>query len=298
MDSIRETLRKILSLPLHERHVRKLREKYPRASETIRKRFSRDERYGLHVTIGAALTLIFMWLFFDVFEEMAGEEEIVQTDKKVLLALHMFRSPVLNKIMLFFTTLGDWQVIGVGLACCLLFLILLRRRHQAASLFLSVMAGSLFITVLKKVVQRPRPPVADALMQEPTFSFPSGHSFIAFTFYGIIVYFLFKTLPKGSLRVLLAALGGCIILLVGFSRMFIGVHWPSDVLAGYASGAAWLTVHITALETYPDLNRSPLLRRPLLILSGFTIFTTWIAFLIYSYHANLGFSALLSHFGG
>jgi undecaprenyl-diphosphatase len=290
--------RKLFSLLLQESHIRKIREKYPRTGETIRKRFSRDERYGLHVTIGALLTLIFMWLFFDVFEEMAGEEEIVHTDMKVLLLLRTFRSPGWNKIMIFFTTLGDWQVIGVGLVCSFLFLLFLNRRYQAASLFLSVMAGSLFISLLKIAVQRPRPPVADALLQEQTFSFPSGHSFIGFTFYGIILYFLFKALPQGFLRFILTVLGGCIILLVGFSRMFIGVHWPSDVLAGYASGAAWLTVHITALETYPDLHRSPFLRPSLIFLLGLMLSAAWIVFLIHSFRVNLAFSAFLNYFGG
>ncbi len=279
-------IRRLHRRVVRNRHVRDFRAKYPRFSESLRKRFDREERYGLHVTIGALLTLFFMWLFFDVFEDLIGQESLIHSDLLILQTIVSFRRPILNEIMLFFTTLGNWQVIAMGLFLCSVYFFMEKRWHHLVALLVSVSGGSIFVHLLKQFVQRSRPPYLGALIYERTFSFPSGHSFVAFSFYGLLGYYIFLAVRRNRYRLLITGLGGVVVLLVGFSRIYLGVHWPSDVLAGYASGAAWLTVHITALESYPNRPHTPFLNRQLSHATAIILFLVWSLFVarFYSTH--------------
>src|SRR5438093_4522290 len=107
---------------------------------------------------------------------------------------------------------------------------------------------------LKEYVKRARPPYHEAA-HTSGYSFPSGHSMAAFIAYGMLAYILIQLIPhRRSRRAAVGALT-LLVLLIGLSRMFLGAHWLSDVVGGFAAGACWLGLCITALEIIPGMRR-------------------------------------------
>jgi undecaprenyl-diphosphatase len=108
---------------------------------------------------------------------------------------------------------------------------------------------------LKEYVKRARPPYHEAA-HASGYSFPSGHSMAAFVAYGMLAYILIQLIHhRRSRRAAVGVLAG-LVLLIGFSRMFLGVHWLSDVVGGFAAGACWLGLCITVLEIIPGMGRA------------------------------------------
>ena len=213
----------------------------------IRMRLTPDEKFGLHLTIGVFLSVLFTFIFFGIVKHLAAGNSL-GIDMRIINLVETFRSPFLNKGMLFITQFGKWEVALPIVALIAFILAILKRWHSVVALILSVGGGELFVALVKHIMQRPRPPIISALSTEDGFSFPSGHAFVAFSFYGLLGYFAFRASKNKRGKIGVIAITTAIILAIGFSRIYLGAHWPSDVLASYASGAAWLTMLITALE--------------------------------------------------
>lgn len=147
-----------------------------------------------------------------------------------------------------FTNVGDPPVLA-PLAVVLFVALLLRGRGALGGLLVfNLGASALFNLGIKLLVQRPRPDVL-RLVEETGYSFPSGHSFVSMAFYGLLIY-LAATRLRGGWRWGLCAVLGVLVLCIGLSRIYLGVHYPSDVLAGFCGGFLWL-----ALEVHLPLAR-------------------------------------------
>jgi membrane-associated phospholipid phosphatase len=110
-------------------------------------------------------------------------------------------------------------------------------------------SASAVFTLIKRILDRPRPPVADQLVSAGNESLPSGHATMSMAVVGALVVLAWPTLTAG-LRLAAVVVAGSWIAAVGFTRIYLGVHWFSDVLAGWALGAAWLAVCTTVLIMY------------------------------------------------
>ena len=97
-------------------------------------------------------------------------------------------------------------------------------------------------------MERPRPPVENALIEAQGYAFPSGHSYFAMIFYGMITYFWIRHFENRGVKLFIAAAGSGLILAIAFSRIYLGVHWATDVLAGLAISGSWLAVAIMYME--------------------------------------------------
>jgi membrane-associated phospholipid phosphatase len=119
--------------------------------------------------------------------------------------------------------------------------------RRADSLLLVIgSAGALALgPVLKAIVERPRPALSDHVVFVNSWSYPSGHSLNSMAVLGLLTVLAIRERPGALRRTALAALGGFLVVVVGFSRVYLGVHWPSDVLAGWLIGVLWLTISIT-----------------------------------------------------
>ena len=124
-------------------------------------------------------------------------------------------------------------------------LIVIKNRKIGASIALNLATSAFFNNIIKEIVQRPRPPMELRMVEESSFSFPSGHAMTGMAFYGLIIYFVFKNVKDKKVRNTICTVLSLLIFLVGISRIYLGVHYASDVLAGFAFGIVYLVVYIT-----------------------------------------------------
>ncbi|MFA6273342.1 MAG: phosphatase PAP2 family protein [Candidatus Paceibacterota bacterium] len=144
------------------------------------------------------------------------------------------------------TLLGEWQVVVIGAVVVSLLLWLWPRRFYIIPLWITIISSEIFTFLAKLAFHRPRPELAYYL--ENDFSFPSGHATIAVAFYGFLAYILFRETKSRGQKVI-AILGGLIIILaIGLSRLYLGVHYFSDIGGGYLSGALGLIIGITLFD--------------------------------------------------
>ena len=144
----------------------------------------------------------------------------------------------------------------------LLFLLQIGRRAEAAWLAASIAGASAFNAGLKSILHRPRPELVPHLAVVSNASFPSGHAMISAAIYLTIAAMLSETQPKRSARIFLMVFAGLLVLLIGCSRVYLGVHWPSDVLAGWCLGSVWALVVFAVNRTLRTRSGSRAIRHP------------------------------------
>ena len=167
-------------------------------------------------------------------------------DRRIEHLVAIMRTPELDQLFYAVTWLGSIRVVA-ALAMAGLLLALLARRWREALLLPLVAALSWLSTEgLKHVIARPRPPLADARVLETGFSFPSTHATVSAAFYGVAAYFLIRGLRRDSAKILVGILAAVLVLMVGVSRAYLGVHFPSDVLAGWMFGVLWFALIVIA----------------------------------------------------
>jgi undecaprenyl-diphosphatase len=143
--------------------------------------------------------------------------------------------------MLRITTLGNWYVI-LGETVILLAILLVRRRMQDARLLAVTMFGAgMLDSVLKLLIRRVRPIAYFGFPAPNTYSFPSGHALVTLCFVGFVAGLISQPIKSKWVRRLLWIAAALLVLLVGLSRVYLGVHYPSDVAAGYAAAFAWMS---------------------------------------------------------
>jgi membrane-associated phospholipid phosphatase len=174
------------------------------------------------------------------------EKEAFSFDTTFLLWIHQFANPVADQVMLAITQLGNPNVVIPIAIITLIFLWLDRHYSEAKFFALACLGGAILNTGLKLVFSKPRPALWQRLIVETSYSFPSGHALGALVLYGAIAYLGTAYYPRFAGLIY----GGAIALtvLIGFSRLYLGVHWPTDIIAGYGIGALWLIICIGMLN--------------------------------------------------
>ncbi|AZO20765.1 phosphatase PAP2 family protein [Mesorhizobium sp. M1E.F.Ca.ET.045.02.1.1] len=137
------------------------------------------------------------------------------------------------------TALGSTSVLVLITSTVIIYLLLIRRPATALFVFVAVAGGQVLSSLLKFEVDRPRPDLVSHLVNETSFSFPSGHAMLSAITYLTLGSLAARFLPDRATKVFLLALAVLVTVLVGTSRVYLGVHWPSDVLAGWCAGFAW-----------------------------------------------------------
>jgi undecaprenyl-diphosphatase len=222
----------------------------------------RIESRALILVIGLSGAL---WAFFNVASEV-GEGDTAALDHKILLALRNpadLSDPIgsrsFEEAMRDVTGLGGFTVVTlVTVVAVLAFLMHGRRRHAL------VMAGAVLLAEIssdlaKAFYNRPRPELVPHGSYVYSASFPSGHSTMAAATYLTLAVLIASLEPNRATKAMVFVLAFILMAAIGFSRVYLGVHWPSDVLAGWSLGAAWALAGWTALRR---LNRSPMAASP------------------------------------
>lgn len=228
--------------------VKRIVKRHPKLFSFLKRRTNPNTVFGLFMTIGFLISLYFLYLFFGLAYDLVGNNILIQSDLRIVNLLQIFRTPAFSKFSLFVTYFGKGIIIIWGVAAIGLILALRKRWVDLAALLASTAVGQIFVTIIKNIFDRSRPPLANALVKENSFGFPSGHSTVAVTFYGLLAYFVYRAAKKRWQKVITVFAATAIIFAIGFSRMYLGAHYPSDVLAGWALGAFWLSAVITAVE--------------------------------------------------
>jgi undecaprenyl-diphosphatase len=188
---------------------------------------------GLASAVGALF--FFAWLADEVFEGDA-----VTFDETMRVFIHGFASESLTALMRFITMLGSTLFLSV--LCVSVFVIfIIKNWKRAAVLVMTTMAGAVILNFALKVsFGRVRPvPFFDTPLPE-SYSFPSGHSLYAACFYGILAWLAAARIQNKSLRILIWSLAVLLALSIGLSRVYLGVHYPSDVIAGFTAAIVWI----------------------------------------------------------
>lgn len=180
--------------------------------------------------IGSVLSLVAIQYLFQTAFPLVG----YRLDTSWLEAVYSLRTPFLNNTMFFITLFGADFTILLGGIIVLLF----QRIHRRRESFIFVGAlvfGLVLNTFLKYLFHRLRPDIAP-LIVEHSYSYPSTHAMNAFIFYGLLAYYIIVFTKKELLEIAIAVFSISMIILVGLSRVYLGVHYPTDVLAGYLAG--------------------------------------------------------------
>ena len=161
--------------------------------------------------------------------------------------VHAMRTPALTTFFYLCTLLANTGTV-VFLTVAAVIVLAVRRKFAEALLVAVVVAGGQALGALAKLaVVRPRPPASGALIPLPgSYAFPSGHALAAVLLYGVLAFLLVRRLSGRGARVAVMLAAIVLIVLVGLSRVYLGVHWPSDAVAAWVLGGAWLTVCISA----------------------------------------------------
>lgn len=201
---------------------------------------------GIVVSVG--LVVVFAWIY-DAVTESDG---VAGLDRPVLNLALSLRSPWLDTAAHLYTDIGGTLVMPF-LAVGIMVLLAIRRRSWTPVILIGGAGiGSLLMTVFgKHLVGRGRPPLIDAVPPyEPGASFPSGHTLNSIVIAGIVAYLLVLHQKSVRSRTLTITIATLFTLTIGLSRLFLGAHWFTDVLAAWAIGGAWLAVVITAHRLY------------------------------------------------
>ena len=200
--------------------------------------------------IALAVAVFSAIAFVRIAEDYLTNDPLARWDVSLAQWLSSERSAIGTDLFQMLTFLGSPAVVAA--LAGVLFVILYRRRHlvEAALLFVVLGGGELLNLILKLSFQRARPEVA--FVQLETYSFPSGHAMISTAAYGALAYLAWSRLHTRRSRLFVLAGTTLLVAVIGFSRIYLAVHYLSDVLAGIAAGAFWLGVSIALLAVYGE----------------------------------------------
>lgn len=186
--------------------------------------------------VATGCLILFLWLAEEVFE---GQKLIF--DEAVRQAVHQIAEPWLTQVMIGISFAGSGLFLTIGTVVISIIFILLKWRN--AFLLLPItMVGALFLDfTLKLFFQRLRPEPFFNYPLPASYSFPSGHSLASFCFYGTLALLITDRIKNPKLKILIWVLSAVFVFLIGVSRIYLGVHFPSDVLAGFAAAFVWIS---------------------------------------------------------
>lgn len=197
------------------------------------------------------LTLVFAYilaLFAGIVEDLITSDPIVAADIRIANLFSAFRTDELTQVFSWITMLGKSQLILGFIVTAVTLLWLWRKNNYIIPLFISVIGSAAFTYLGKLAFQRPRPELA--VFTEHSFSFPSGHATVAVAFYGFMGYILMRSVENWNRKVNIFFTTVLIIIAIGFSRVYLGEHYISDVWSGYLVGAMWLIIAISFSEWF------------------------------------------------
>lgn len=226
--------------------------------DLVLRRLDPEQRYGLRVTLFALAAILALAPFSYVMIDVINGGELVELDREFAGPLNdvFARSETLAAFAKVMTFLGSplWFYLTVGGAA--LWFLKRGSRRVAAFLAITGLVGGLINSSVKLVVARPRPDITTALVEAQGKSFPSGHTMLSTVCYGALLLAFMPLIPR---RARPFAISGyfVLVILIGGSRLALGVHYISDVLGGFILGLAWLALSTAAFSIWREERGRP-----------------------------------------
>jgi membrane-associated phospholipid phosphatase len=202
---------------------------------------------SLRLAIGLALSALCLWLFAKLADSVIENESLVQFDLALANFLHANAQPGTINLLRFITDYGPRGMWGLGILVALFWA--WRRAWLEMVVWIAAFGGGELLNLgLKAWFARPRPTFTDPIIVANFFSFPSGHAMMSIIGYGMLTYFALLRVQSRWVRFAVVLVATILIILIGYSRLYLGVHFFSDVAAGFAAGGLWLITCIGGLE--------------------------------------------------
>ncbi len=225
------------------------RQRHAKLWTFVAARFARGEYLGLHLTIGLLVSVVALWLFGGITEDVIHHDPLTLLDFRLADWLRAHETPLGVRIAVAASLVGS-PVAMAALAIAVALLLVRRRWWITLGGWLAAFAGGAVLDwLLKTIIQRPRPTGAAAFLHGVSFSFPSGHAMGSLIGFGMLAYIVLAYWPATRRHVaLVIGLAVVLIVAIGFSRLYLGVHYFSDVVGGYAAGLVWLATCVSGVE--------------------------------------------------
>ena len=222
--------------------IRRLVRERPRLTGLVRRRTTLKHWTGLYLTITVVLTVSFLYWFAIIARSIGLAAGLTKADPQISALFRAFRAVQLTDVMWVATVLGEPRVM-IALTVVVGLLMLAWGKRREALVFLAASASAaLMADALKLLVHRARPLASLALIKTPSsFSFPSGHALGSIVFFGMLWLLLGRHVRPLWWRFLLLGAAVLAVVTIGVSRVYLGVHWTSDVVASWLLGAAWMS---------------------------------------------------------
>ena len=203
--------------------------------------------FGIFLLSGTAIAVLFTWAFAEIADKVrSGATQ--GFDDAILTWMGAHHSKGIQTAMLEITSLGTGTVVGMIVFIAGMFLWLNQHKHSAILLVVATLGGLVLDNFLKIGFNRPRPQIFQWGTYAVSSSFPSGHAMSSVIVYGTVAYLAARLQQNVASRILTMAFAATMIVLICTSRMYLGVHYPSDVLAGVIVGLAWAGFCMAVLE--------------------------------------------------
>lgn len=216
----------------------------------------------LHIVTGLVVCLLTAWIFAVLLDSVHEHDVLVHRDEAVANWFHGNGTVLGDRVFVIISAIGSPAAMAVLFGAAELYLWRTKQRTLLVAWALSYIGGTVLDGVMKDVVRRPRPEFAAKFLHYSSWSFPSGHSMGSLIGFAMLAYTIIRVRSIQSMRVKVAIWAGAIIIivLVGYSRIYLAVHYLSDVAAGYTLGLLWLAVCFTGLQMVSrraELRRTP-----------------------------------------
>ena len=209
------------------------------ARQFARARLARGGRYGLGLTLAVAATFVAFGVFVAMLRAFSSAGGVAEVDRAVMAAVRPLVTDALTPWVVALTDSGSTVSLTVLVVLVAGGLLVAQRWWEALQLVAASGVGGLVVRGLKEVFERPRP--VDQVIDATGFSFPSGHAFAATVFYGTLLTIVWQVTDRVVWRTAAAVLFPLTAVAIGLSRIYLNVHYATDVVAGFAAGLVWLT---------------------------------------------------------
>lgn len=216
----------------------------------IQARLSPDGYLGLQLTMGALVLIGASWLFGGIAEDVVSGDPLTIVDLQIAQWFRVHSTPALTQVMLAITHIHDPIPVALAVVAAAVYLAWKRDWYWLVCLIATVPFGMLLNVFMKYAFHRARPSFDKPFPELLTYSFPSGHVAGATLLYGVVAALLVSRIGAWGWRVMIVLAAIALVALVALTRVYLGVHYLSDVLAAFAEGVAWLMLCLTGIHTY------------------------------------------------